>query len=385
MALSQDDLRDLRDSYKKPKPRENQPYTFLDIAGWDENPPPPRPWAVQDRIPLRQPTLFSGEGAIGKSVVELQLCVAHPLGLDWLGSMPEPGPAIYLGAEEEADEIHRRLVDILAFHGKKFSDLNGHLHMLSRAGEDAILAAPNRDGKVVPTPLYEWLLEMACDIKPKHIGIDTSADVYAGSEIDRAQVRQFVGLLRKMAIAANSSVVLLSHPSLTGINSKSGISGSTGWHNSVRARMYLRAPDKSENGEDEQPKTDLRILEFMKNNYGPISHTVPLQYRNGLFLPVASPSEFEKAARGAKIDNDLTDRLKAYDSSGYPLSANPCAPNYAPRIIAEQPECKAAGFSKSDIEAAMHRLLQRGDIKIIETGPPSKRRQRIVLNSDKFP
>jgi RecA-family ATPase len=55
-------------------------------------------------------------------------------------------------------------------------------------------------------------------LKPKHIGIDTSADVFAGNENDRAQVRQFISLLRKLAIVANGSIVLLSHPSLTGIN-----------------------------------------------------------------------------------------------------------------------------------------------------------------------
>jgi len=37
-------------------------------------------------------------------------------------------------------------------------------------------------------------------LKPKHIGIDTSADVFAGNANDRAQVRQFISLLRKLAI-----------------------------------------------------------------------------------------------------------------------------------------------------------------------------------------
>jgi hypothetical protein len=42
--------------------------------------------------------------------------------------------------------------------------------------------------------------------------------------------------MTKLAIAANGAVVLVTHPSLTGINSDSGLSGSTAWHNSVRAR-----------------------------------------------------------------------------------------------------------------------------------------------------
>jgi hypothetical protein len=57
-------------------------------------PVPKREWCVRDRIPLRNVTLFSGEDAIGKSIVLLHLAVAHVLGRNWFGSMPEPGPAL---------------------------------------------------------------------------------------------------------------------------------------------------------------------------------------------------------------------------------------------------------------------------------------------------
>src|SRR5206468_1716844 len=97
---------------------------FIDMSTWD-SPAPPRQWAVKDRIPLRQPTLFSGEGAIGKTLIALQLSVAHVTARDWLGTSPEPGPAIYLGAEDEADELHRRLADIAAHYGVRFADLAG--------------------------------------------------------------------------------------------------------------------------------------------------------------------------------------------------------------------------------------------------------------------
>ena len=48
-----------------------QPLLWVDTSPWDSTPCPPREWAVRDRIPLRQVSLFSGEGAIGKSIVEL--------------------------------------------------------------------------------------------------------------------------------------------------------------------------------------------------------------------------------------------------------------------------------------------------------------------------
>jgi hypothetical protein len=59
-------------------------------------------------------------------------------------------------------------------------------------------------------------------VKPKMIGIASSANVYAGSEIDRSQVQQFISLLTRLAIVANGTRDLLSYPSLEGIKSDTG-------------------------------------------------------------------------------------------------------------------------------------------------------------------
>src|SRR6185503_13926162 len=138
----------------------------------------------------------------------------------------------------------------------------GGLRLASFAGKDAILGATNHAGVIKPTSLYGRMHQAVCETKPKLLVLDTSADVFAGNENDRMQVRQFIGLLRRLAIDGNCAVILCSHPSLTGINTGSGLSGSTGWHNSVRARMVFRAAT-TEAGEEPDPT--LRELVFMKN------------------------------------------------------------------------------------------------------------------------
>jgi RecA-family ATPase len=350
---------------------------FIDMGTWDDSPAPQRLWGVRDRIPLRQPTLFSGEGAIGKSLVELHLCVAHVLGRDWLGSLPEIGPAIYFGAEDEQDELHRRLVPIADHYHATFADLiSGGLHLVSLAGQDALLAVPDRHGKMLPTSLFNQLLERACDIKPVHVGIDTSADVFGGNENDRTQVRQFVGLLRKLAIAANTSVVLMGHPSLTGINSGTGLSGSTGWHNSVRARMYLASPASEEGG---QPDSDLRELRFKKNNYGPVSDSIVLRYQNGLFLPERSVSGLDKIAREAKAEETFLDLLKRFADEGRNLSHNANSRTYAPTVFGTETEAKKHHLRKADLEAAMRRLFEAKKIHVEHYGRPSRPYSRIAI------
>jgi hypothetical protein len=57
----------------EPKPS----LSWIDTSRWDSDPCPEREWAIKDRVPLRQVTLFSGEGAIGKSIAELMCSVAH--------------------------------------------------------------------------------------------------------------------------------------------------------------------------------------------------------------------------------------------------------------------------------------------------------------------
>ena len=124
---------------------EPPPLPFINIAAWDGAPAPDREWAVQGRVPLKNVTLLSGEGGVGKSIISLHLAVATVLGRDWLCALPTPGPALVVCCEDDADELHRRLDRIVEHYSATFSatyqELND-MHLLSLAGQDAVLAAP---------------------------------------------------------------------------------------------------------------------------------------------------------------------------------------------------------------------------------------------------
>ena len=195
--------------------------------------------------------------------------------------MPDPGPVVAICCEDDADELHRRLDAIVRHYNASFADV-ADLHVLSLAGRDAVLATPRRDGLMTPTKLFARVTDAAATIKPRLILLDNSADVFGGNENDRAQVRQFIGLLRGLAIAASAGLLLTSHPSLTGIATGSGLSGSTARNASVRSRLYLKRATTAEN---EEPDPNLRVLEVMKNNYGPVGETITLRWKDGLFLP----------------------------------------------------------------------------------------------------
>jgi len=347
------------------------PLPFINILEWYGRPVPDREWCVLYRIPMRNVTLFSGEGAIGKSIVSLQLSVAHALGRDWLGSMPEFGPALVVCCEDDANEIHRRLSVILDHYGASFADLK-NLHVMSLAGQDALLATPDRKGLIKSTKLFDRLNQAACNIKPKLIVIDNSADVFAGNENDRAQVRQFITVLRDLAITADAGVLLTSHPSLTGMNSGTGLSGSTAWNASVRSRLWMR---RATTEKDEEPDPELRVIEVMKSNYGPIGETITVRWKDGVFVPAAAMGTFEKAAAERAAEELFLKLLGRFQDQGRNVSDKKTANNYAPAMFATDPDGKGR---HKDLADAMGRLFAAGKIKMETYGRPSRPFNRMV-------
>jgi len=358
------------DNNKKP------PIQWLDMSTWDDEPRPEREWAIPDRVPLNQAGLFSGEGGAGKSIMEMMKDVAHVAGKDWLGSLPALGPAIYVGAEDDEREIHIRFYDIANHYGITFRELiTGGLHVLCKLGQDATLCALTRSGKVETTDLYRQLYEAAGDLKPKNISIDTLSRAFAGNEIDRVQVYAFAMHMQALAMVARGSVTVLSHPSLQGIASGSGISGSTAWHGAFRFRQYLKGTKPDNSGE--QPDGDLRELEFKKNQYGPSGDVIVVRYQRGLFLPVGGMSNLDKLATEQAADNLFLELLNKFQAQGRNVSHLKTANCYAPTMFTKDPKAGAPGIHKA-LADAMERLFAAKKIRVEPYGKPSRQYHRIA-------
>jgi RecA-family ATPase len=370
-------MRELMAKVATADPPPAAPIAIIDLSSWDGLDVPRQKWAVPDRIPAGHVTLFSGEGAAGKSLIQLQLGVAAVLGKVWLGVEPSRGTALIIEAEDDVGIIHKRLADILHYYGARFADVAGKLHVASLAGKDAVLASFNRrSGRIEPTRLYARVLEMAGDLKPEIIGIASTANVYAGSEMDRPQVQQFVGLLSRIAMTSGGGLDLISHPSLTGIASGSGISGSTQWHNAVRARFYMT----SVTGEDgEEPEGNLRKIVFKKNNYGPISETIIVTYQDGVFVEVAGG---DAGARTEQAKEMFVSLLARFEAAGRIVNDKKNGSNYAPRAFAGEAEARDARLGVKAFETAMAELFRvrrirqvtydrRGYVKIVVDDEPA--------------
>jgi RecA-family ATPase len=351
---------------------------IIDPSTLQGRPVPPREWHVADLIPHKTVTLKSGDGGVGKSLLAMQLCVSTALDKPWIGRDVARGRAMYLSAEDDMDEVHRRLFDICAGEGVRLADL-GRLRIAPLAGLDAVLAAPQGKTNVIAaTPLWKALEARCEEFLPRLLVLDTSADLFAGEENNRAQVRQFIGMLRGLAIRLDIAIVLLSHPSVAGMSSGSGTSGSTAWNNSVRSRLFFRR-EVSSDGIEADP--NLRKLETMKANYSTTGAEITVRWEAGRFVPdrSATPNGLEQATAGMRADRVFMDLLRAYVNEGRYVSAQPGS-TYAPIVFSR--DARSSAFGKPALTAAMNRLLGSQAIRMEKFGPPSRQINKLVIADD---
>lgn len=220
---------------------------------------PPREWLVDQWLPKRTTTALYGDGGMNKTLLALQLAHAHSTGGPWLGLEVPKGRALCVFCEDDLDEIHRRLDSIDAATGITFRSQMTDLALWPRTGKDTVLQTFNRDNVGTLTDFHKRLDQVMDEMRPSLLVLDTAADMFGGNENIRGQVNQFIKFgLGHFILKYETTILLLAHPSLSGLSSGTGTGGSTAWNNSVRSRWYL---------EPVKDAPDRRTLTRKKSNY----------------------------------------------------------------------------------------------------------------------
>ena len=338
----------------------------IDLAAWHGRKIPHRQWLVRDWIPMGYASSMYGDGGAGKTQLAQMLQTSCAIGRPWIGLETCQCPSVGLYAEDDEHELVRRQDGINRAAGIAFSDISKQISIIPRIGEDNFLMVFDRRGRGELTPVWHALLAEAKRIKARLVIIDTAADTFGGDEIRRSEVRQFIALsLGRLAREINGAVLLLAHPSLSGLKSGEGTGASTAWNNSVRARLYLTRPEAEEGAQIDR---DLRILSRKKANYAGIGDEMSLRWQDGVFRIAGRPTgDFVEVIDQRNRERDVEDIfltcLREVQASGrYASDSTASRDKYAPKLFRR---LKAAhGCSVKDLTSAMDRLLDTGRIRV---------------------
>ena len=337
---------------------------------------PPREWLVDGMIPHEKVTLLSGDGGLGKSLLMQQLMTSTATGQDWLGLKARKCRAFGLFCEDDNDELWRRQQAICDSMSISL-EACFNMQWLSGDGIDPVLMEFSGGDAGKTTPLFDQLIDYLEWWEAELVIIDTAADTFAGNEISRIQVRNFINrALRVIATRLGATVMLTSHPSVAGMRDKSGLSGSTAWNNSVRSRLYLTRPEGETN-------SNVRLLQMKKSNYGSTDPEIRIVWQNGVFDAVHNNVGQNLQDRESYEDAAYLFALKKLLEWGHRPSIHKNQASFAPKLMVTMDETR--GINKTRLEEAHNRLLKREVIANVKgtEGPESKRTPFIqIINPD---
>ena len=285
---------------------------------------------------------------------------------DWLGMKVAQGPVLFVTSEDDRKDVNLNLRAILKAEGKSLAHCPD-LHILPLADRDACLAAASTKlGAIAATPLWHALVRVVERLKPRLVIFDALADLFGGEENSRRHARGFIVLLKQLAIRQKLAVVLIAHPSLTGMNTGSGLSGSTDWHNGPRARLYFERPkDKDGRTFDD----DLRILTVKKVQYAQEGTVFRLRRKAGFFVYEGKDGGYVRSTAPPQPPRPRPSFSRSCKPTTTKAAA--CRPT---RATTMRPPCSqrdddAEGVTSKAFARAMTRLLKANRIHIEKIGP----------------
>jgi len=299
------------------------PLDLVTLAGQEPRKPA---FIIDDWLPAGYATMLAGHGGAGKSSIALYLMVCIALGLDWFGKPTARRRILYLSCEDRADVLHWRLSRICRHLGVDLADLDGWLDIVDLVGCDTILWRHDPTGWAPTTPAFDALRHQFRNTGTELVVVDGVSDTFGGNENDRGQVKAYINSLLSLSDPERGAVLLLGHvnkPTASASNATEGYSGSTQWHNAVRARWYLY-PETSQDDEDDAPRKsgDLR-LQLQKSNLGRTDQEIGFRWCDEARLFVAKREE--SGALGAMREKgerqSIVDALAHCEANGIEVPA----------------------------------------------------------------
>lgn len=350
------------------KATQERPRRHMDWPTLAQGDAPPFEWLIPHWLSWH-PTLLSGRGSIGKSLLAQQLATALATGTPFIGQACPPMRVLCWMCEDEHDELWRRQERICASMGIALGNLS-NLTIDARYGLKNELFVTEY-GRGCWTPLMVELERQIAKTQADVVIFDNIGHLYGGDENNRHLVTLFTNGIGGLGDITGRRIctLLIGHPAKS---QGSEYSGSTAWENSVRMRWYMndKLPDQKEE-EDSDPVANTRYLLKRKTNYTSMDY-VKFQFddQHKVLVPERSQDTYQDSGTMAYLRKQRSETIvlnavrKLSEKSVYGTDSPSRA--FLPTVILQyklQEEC-----TKRELAEAMRSLIMAGKISRQQVG-----------------
>ncbi len=348
----------------------------IDLAALAATEPEPPEFIVPGWLPAGEITLLAANGGTGKSLSGLHLAVCLVLGRDWHGVPVQQRRVDFVSFEDSKAVMHWRLHRVCRAIGVDVADVVGKLRILDGTTSASAWYSRGQFGETGPTAAFHDMAERiggpACVVI-----VDGSSDTFAGNENDRAQVKAFVRMLRRL-IAPDGALLLLAH--VDKLSAKAGadslgFSGSTGWNNGVRCRWFM-FHEADENGSE----SGNVCVEVRKSNLGKTGARMVLKFDEaaGVFLRVDVPADGGRLFQRVDEAEAIVCAIREAWAAGDPIPAAQGGQRTAHAVCEARESFPAALKGQRNRSASTRTLEQLRAAGKVEVQPFRKPNRHVV-------
>jgi hypothetical protein len=322
----------------------------LDLAALATQPVPERIYRVGNIMLTGTTGLITGHGGSGKTQLGLHLGACFELGRHFFGETVRQCRAAFISAEDDARDLHYRLVQQAAQLKVSLADLAGFF-VYDVSQDDATLIVD--DGENVGATARYWALQEELARRGvEAVVLDNLAALCAGNINDPRYATRALALLGKL-VPASGNTIVLAHVDKALAKAGYGAqaySGTAAWHNRARWRWFLCAPNREDDKQEDglpagpAPTEDdgSRILEVQKNNAGPIGHMIPLRFVGPTLTGDGVPFGVVASIERANERKWLLRTLAEAEDRGEPVFSSERANRNAHAVLTAISDCPKA-------------------------------------------
>lgn len=303
--------------------------------------PPPRRWLIKDLVSLGKAGAVIAPGGSSKSQWLLQLAVGVATGIPvadhW--EIGETGSVLVFFAEDDQDEIHRRLHRIVQHlqrsgHSADLNAIQNRLFIFSTIGREMLLTRRSASGEVTTTERVSSISDLAAQLLDlKLIVLDPASRFRGGEENSNEDATRFVEALETLAKQTQASVLIAHHTNKGSYSAESepgqGASrGASALTDGLRWQMNLSTPKMEQLkaiGEPTSRSRNFVVASVTKTNYSAFPAPVMMERLDGGYLSVVSAQTAQKRAEAMA----LAAVLHTIHQHGTPISARLLEDRYA--------------------------------------------------------